>query len=85
MPASNLVLEKSAQKNLLKLPVFIHQKVIKAFNVIKENPLVGFRLKGELSDYFKYRIGDYRIIYKFDTKSKNVWVVKIEHRQGVYK
>ena len=85
MPARQLLLLRSARKNLLKLPLDIHQRVIRALDVIKSNPFTGSRLKGELADFFKYRIGDYRIVYRFDKKTKTVVVVKIEHRRGVYR
>ena len=47
--------------------------------------MVGFRLHGEFGDYYKLRVGDYRIIYRFDKKASIVEIVKVEHRQGVYK
>ena len=85
MLAKSLLLEKPAQKRLLKLPIHIHKRVIKALETIQENPLIGVKLHGELNDYYKYRIGDYRIVYTFNTKESIVTVVKVEHRQGVYK
>lgn len=85
MPAKNLVVEKDACKNLLQLPLTVHQKIIQAFVTIQENPVCGVKLQGELSGYYKYRVGDYRIIYIFNSKESRVGVVKIEHRQGVYK
>lgn len=85
MPAKELILQKSAKKGLRRLPLNIHKRVIKSLEVIKNNPLVGKKLKGELKNYSKFRMGDYRIVYKFHHKKKIVEVVKIEHRQGVYK
>jgi len=85
MPAKSLVLEKPAKKRLLKLPIQIHKRVIRALETIQENPLIGVKLHGELNDYYKHRIGDYRIVYSFDSKKSTVIVVKVEHRQGVYK
>ena len=37
------------------------------------------------SPYFRLRVGDYRVVYSFNSKESTVTVVKIEHRQGVYK
>lgn len=85
MPAKYLSTEKSVRKHLKKLPMSIHSKVIKALDVIKNNPLSGEKLHGELKNYYKYRVGDYRIVYKFDSKASTVIVVKVEHRQGVYR
>lgn len=85
MPAKLLIVDKSVQKQLLKLPTSIHIRIIKALDVTKSNPLAGSKLKGQLANYYKYRLGNYRIIYSFDTKQSLVSVVKIENRQGVYK
>ncbi len=85
MPAKSVIVEKSAKKRLLKLPLHIHKRIIKALDIIQENPLAGVKLHGELDKYCKYRIGDYRIVYSFHSKEQIVTVVKVEHRQGVYK
>lgn len=85
MPAKLLVINRSASKQLLKLPLIIHQRVITALKQIKANPVAGAKLHGEMAAYYKFRIGDYRIVYKFYSKESRVDVVKIEHRQGVYR
>lgn len=85
MPAKSVVLERPARKKLLKLPTQIHMRMIAAFDAIEENPLIGAKLHGELEGYYKFRLGDYRIVYSFDAKKSAVNIIKIEHRQGVYK
>lgn len=85
MPAKNLIVDKKTQKQLLKIPLPVHQRIIKAINIIKQNPVSGIKLHGELKDYYKFRVGDYRIVYRFDSKESIVFIVKIEHRQGVYR
>jgi mRNA-degrading endonuclease RelE of RelBE toxin-antitoxin system len=85
MPAKHFFIERQVNKKSSKLPVSIHKRVDKVFDVLKENPLAGTRLKGELGFAYKYRIGDYRIVYTFDPKTSTLIVLKIEHRQGVYK
>ena len=85
MPAKQLIVERPAKKQLLKLPINIHKRIIDAFDLIQKNPLVGEKLHGELKGYCKLRLGDYRIVYSFDKSSRTVQIVKIEHRQGVYK
>ena len=85
MPAKSLIFEKKVQKQLLKIPLPVHRRVITALRSIQTNPVSGIKLHGELKDYYKFRVGDYRIVYRFDSKEKIVYVVKIEHRQGVYR
>ena len=85
MPAKHLIVQKSTRKRLSKLPVGNHIRILNAIEKIQKNPLIGPKLKGELADYYKFRVGDYRIVYSFNPKTSTVEVVKIEHRQGVYK
>ena len=85
MPAKLVILEKPVKKRLLKLPIHVHKRIIKALEVIQENPLAGVKLHGELEKYYKFRVGDYRIVNSFENKESTVTVVKVEHRQGVYK
>jgi len=85
MPAKTVVAHAAVRKKLQKLPLRIHQRVVAALDALQENPLLGVKLHGELAGYFKYRIGDYRIVYRFSAKKSIIEVVKIEHRQGVYR
>jgi mRNA interferase RelE/StbE len=41
-------------------------------------------LKGEWSGYFRYRIGDYRVIYDLDREGRIVIVAVVGHRRNVY-
>lgn len=85
MSAKHLIVNEKADKKFLKLPRSIQEKTIRAYQKLKENPIAGIRLHGNLYGLYKYRIGDYRIVYTFNTKTSTVEVVAIEHRQGVYK
>ncbi len=85
MPARNFVISKKANKDILKLPFSIQNKINKVFGILKLNPLAGAKLQGELAGNYKFRLGDYRIVYTFNSKESILGVVKIEHRQGVYK
>ena len=85
MPAKQFFLLQGAQKSAQRLPKNIQKRLPSALLNIKQNPTIGVKLHGELKGYFKYRLGDYRIIYTFDVKTSTVEVATIEHRQGVYK
>lgn len=85
MPVKFFSISNKANKNAQKLPLGIHNKINKAFDIIHKNPLSGKKLKGELAGYYKYRVGDYRIIYTFDVEKSSVIILKVEHRQGAYK
>ncbi len=85
MTAKIFVVEKRADKEFLKLPRNIQEKIINAYSTLKLNPIAQAKLKGALSQFYKFRVGDYRIVYIFNSKDSILAVVKIEHRQGVYK
>ena len=85
MPADALIIQRSARKKLFKLPINIHKKIISSLEIIKAEPISGTKLGGVLGKYYKYPVGDYRIVYSFDKKNSTVHILKIEHRQGVYK
>ncbi|BBD65947.1 hypothetical protein NIES4072_03740 [Nostoc commune NIES-4072] len=41
-------------------------------------------LKGELSGYYRYRVGQYRVIYEIDDGLNQVMIILIQHRSRVY-
>jgi mRNA-degrading endonuclease RelE of RelBE toxin-antitoxin system len=59
MAVKNLQLAHSADKSLSKLPKNIQSKIILSFDKIKQNPIAGIKLHGELKNYYKFRVGDY--------------------------
>lgn len=65
MPAKHFILDKRIKNQLLKIPLPIHKKIIHTLKVIAENPISGVKLHGELQNYYKFRVGDYRIVYSF--------------------
>lgn len=44
--------------------------------------LYGMRLRGELEEYWKIRVGDFRIVYKLE--KQNIFVLAIRNRKEVY-
>jgi mRNA interferase RelE/StbE len=85
MPARQLHIALRVEKDILKLPKFVQKRTLLALEKIKTNPVGGIKLHGQLQDYYKYRIGDYRIVYEFISGESKVEVVRVEHRQGVYR
>lgn len=50
-----------------------------------DNPRsIGEALKGKLADYWKYRIGDYRVICQIFDKELTILMVAIGDRKDVY-
>jgi mRNA interferase RelE/StbE len=54
---------------------------------LRENPFFGpniKKLKGDLSHYYRYRIGDYRLFYQVDTSTGMVFIVSMRDRKAAY-
>ncbi len=85
MPAKNFTVDTKANKQLKKLPIAIQGKIMTALRTVQQNPLAGEKLHGELAGNYKFRVGNYRIVYSLYPEDSLIFVKKIEHRQGVYK
>lgn len=73
---------KKAAKQFEKLDSHTKRNVANAIEEMRINPELGGILVGDLNGYYKYRVGDYRIVYSFD--SEKVIVLTIAHRSAVY-
>lgn len=68
-------------------PSNLQKKLDRCFELLKVSPYYHPNiksLKGELSGYYRYRVGDYRVIYEIDDSSKTVTIILIAHRSKVY-
>ena len=49
------------------------------------NPLdFGIPLRKTLKPYLKLRVGDYRVAFKVDEKSRTIFILTVSHRKNVY-
>ncbi len=71
-------LDKPVADRILK---FLYQRVGKLDDPRK----IGERLQGPLSEFWKYRVGDYRIISSLESDRLVVLVLRMGHRREVYK
>ena len=81
------VFSSKAQKDFKKLDISI-QKRIKTFTQEMEkleNPRSkGKALSGNLKGFWRYRIGDYRLICEILDNELIIYTIKISHRKNVY-
>jgi mRNA interferase RelE/StbE len=59
---------------------FLYRRVAK----LEDPRQIGERLQGKLSDYWKYRVGDYRIVCSLEHGRLVVLVLRIGHRREIY-
>lgn len=79
-----VILSRTAQSQIKKLPVRYKRSVIELLNDLKDDPLLGKALMCELKGRFSLKTGPYRIIYKINKKEKRVEVLAIRHRKYAY-
>jgi len=85
--AYKVIWHEDSVKDLKRLDRTIAKNIIeKVKNYLVNNPVeLGIPLKGSLKGLFRYRIGEYRIIYALDYAEKKIIILHINHRKRIYK
>ena len=82
-----ILLTKKAQKIYRQANTSLVSKLNRCFETISSNP---YRhpniksLKGQLKGLRRYRVGNYRVVYRIDEANKKVTVLLIASRAEVY-
>ena len=80
-----ILLHPDAQKVYAKADKALAKKIAKCLQQLEQDPHPNIKaLKGEYSNLYRYRIGDYRIIYSVEDEIVQVFVVAIAHRSKAY-
>lgn len=80
-------LTKGAAKFYQSADTSLAKRLARAFETLEQNPHQHPNikaLKGELSGRYRYRIGDYRIVYRIDDDVAEVIILLIKHRRHAY-
>jgi mRNA interferase RelE/StbE len=80
-------LSRDAKRYFERANALLQRRLDRCFDHIKVNPRGAGnakRLGGNLSGHYRYRVGDYRVIYRIDDSQQIVFVLKIAHRSEVY-
>ena len=82
VPAAARELRKAGAEASRRILKFLSERVAR-----QKNPRrLGTALRGsELGEFWKYRIGDYRVIAHIQDKALLVLVVRVGHRREVYR
>lgn len=80
-----IFLAKSAEKRVKRIDIRYRQAVDGAVKLISQNPLAGKPLTGEFKGQFSFRVGIYRIIYTFNSATKMLYIVNVNHRKDIYR
>ncbi len=81
-----VIIQKSAQKEIDHLPDYIYKKVIRAILSLKVNPFpTGFKKLSGRENEYRIKAGDYRILYSIDNTFVTIYVFRVRHRKDVYR
>jgi mRNA interferase RelE/StbE len=82
-----IVLSASSALFFEKATTTLQRRLDRCFNTIaldpKRHPNIK-PLKGKLAGHYRFRLGDYRIVYRIDENDKVVIVAVVAHRRDVY-
>ena len=80
-----IFIEKSAQKDLSKVPRKDQNRIIKSIEELSINPRSAKSKKLTGRDAWRIRVGDYRVIYEIHHERLLILIVVIGHRKDIYK
>ena len=86
MSSYRLVFKPKAKKDIEKTSTAIQKRIIKKLKFFMAQPdpvKAAVQLTGSLEGHYRWRIGVYRVV--FDIESKDIVVLRVQHRRDVYR
>jgi mRNA interferase RelE/StbE len=83
-----VILSHDAQRFFDDADAPLQRKLDRCFGMLRINPHRHPNikpLKGRLDGYYRYRVGDCRVVFRTDAASRIVYVPAIEHRSDAYR
>lgn len=81
-----ILISKTAERVLKRLPASALSKVVPAIRALALNPRpLGCRKMAGREDIYRIRVGTYRIIYEILDEKLIIHVLKVGHRKDVYR
>ena len=83
-----IIIQPNAKKQLKNLDFTVQKRIAKFIDNLQEleNPRIkGKALAGNLSGFWRYRVGDYRIICDIADIEIIIYILDISHRSKSYK
>ena len=75
----------SAEKDLSKIPRPEQQRIASAMSALSANPRPTGCKKLVNAEFWRIRVGQYRVVYSIEDKILVIEVVRIAHRKEVYR
>ena len=76
----------AALRGLTKIPMSHRQRISSLIDELKHEPRpAGAKKLSGYENFWRVRIGDYRVVYSIDDQSEAVRVLTVAHRREVYR
>ncbi len=77
---------RSAKKDIRRIPNTILHRIQNAMDELRTNPLQdGYEPIRGYEHCYRIRIGNYRVIYELASTIRIITIIRIGHRQNVYR
>jgi mRNA interferase RelE/StbE len=80
----DIEIARRAQKELTKLPRKVQEQILPAIQALASNPRPHGVKKLKGSEFYRIRVGDYRVVYDVQDQRIIILVVRIRHRRDAY-
>ena len=83
----DVILSSAAAEFYVAADQPLARKLARCFHSLETDPRQGNnvkRLTGDWAGYHRYRVGDWRVIYRIDDDESRVYVAAIAHRREAY-
>jgi len=78
-------IKRSAEKEMDRLPDKIHQRISDRILALETNPRPPGAKKLQGEDGYRFRVGDYRVLYTIDDQTRRIFVYSVAHRREAYR
>lgn len=85
MSKYSIEITTSAQRQFKKLPEGLQDRILPKLFELEVHPRPFGIKKLADSDFYRIRVGDYRLIYSVDDPRRNIKILDIAHRREVYR
>ncbi len=81
----SIVFDKKVLKDFKKIDSVWQKRIVEKIDEILVNtPYEGKKLVGNMSNFYRLRVGDYRIVYEIIEDIVTIEIIKVAHRKEVY-
>lgn len=85
MAAYSVLITRSAEKEIGRLPAGIRRLVVRRILTLADDPRPHGSQKFAGEDKYRIRQGDYRVVYTIEDAIVTVTIVRVAHRSDVYR